>query len=321
MRPNASMRSRHCAGFTLVEAIIVIVITGVLAGIVAVFIKGAVDAYIDSARRAELTDVADTAVRRITRDIHLALPNSVRNPSDGSDQCVEFMPTKIGARYRMAKGGAGTDELDFSVVDDAFDMLWLNSALPTTMQIAAGDVVAVYNDGSGSKDGSGNSDCFGSVSSGTAGGDAYCGYNAIQVASLGTEAAGVTPINFVGTGFVGPFNRKQLPAESPYYRFQVIPSSEHVVAYACSAGTPKTLYRYSRTLSAARTVPADCSAMASGATAAILAENLDSCSLKYEPPGSSTGFAMNGILQISLTVTQSDESVRLYHQVHVDNTP
>jgi len=307
------MRPRRCAGFTLVEAIIVIVITGILAGIVAVFIKGAVDAYIDSARRAELTDVADTAVRRIARDIHLALPNSVRNPGDGSDQCVEFIPTKIGARYRMAKDSSGSgDELDFSVVDSSFDMLWLNSALPATMQIVAGDVVAIYNDGSG------NSDCSGSVGMGTAGGNAYCGYNAIQVASVAPVDATTSAVTFVGTGTAAPFNRKQLPGESPYYRFQVIPSSEHVVAYVCNANT---LYRYSRTLSAVRPVPADCSAMAAGATAATLAENVTTCSFKYEPPGSSSGFSMNGILQISLTVTQLGESVKLYHQVHVDNTP
>ena len=312
MPPNISLSSRRCTGFTLVEAIIVIVITGILASIVAVFIKGAVDAYVDSARRAEMTDVADTAVRRMARDIHLALPNSVRNPSDGSDQCVEFMPTKIGARYRMAKGGAGTDELDFSLVDDKFDLLWLNSTLPTTMQIAAGDVVAVYNDGSGS------SDCSGSVGSGTAGGNAYCGYNSIQVASVAPVDATTSSVTFVDTVTAAPFNRKRLPGESPYYRFQVIPGSEHVVAYYCSGGT---LYRYSRTLSSTWVVPATCAAMVSGATAAILAENVSSCSLKYEPPGSSTGLSMNGILQISLTVTQSDESVKLYHQVHVDNTP
>lgn len=311
------MRPRRCAGFTLVEAIIVIVITGILAGIVAVFIKGAVDAYIASARRAELTDVADTTVRRIARDIHLALPNSVRNASgDTLFQCVEFIPTKIGARYRMAKDSSGSrDELDFSVVDSSFDMLWLNSTLPATMQIVAGDVVAIYNDGSG------NSDCSGSVGMGTAGGNAYCGYNAIQVASVAPVDATTSAVTFVGTGTATPFNRKQLPGESPYYRFQVIPKDEHVVAYVCSASTPKTLYRYSRTLSAARTVPADCSAMAAGATAAILAENVSSCSLEYEPPGSSSGFSMNGILKISLTVTQLDESVKLYHQVHVDNIP
>ncbi|NCN89388.1 MAG: prepilin-type N-terminal cleavage/methylation domain-containing protein, partial [Gallionella sp.] len=52
-------------GFTLIEMIVVIVITGIIAGIVAIFIKAPVQGYVDSARRAELTDIADTAVRRL----------------------------------------------------------------------------------------------------------------------------------------------------------------------------------------------------------------------------------------------------------------
>ena len=99
-RPTNSLR-----GFTLIEMIMVIVITGVIAGMVAVFIKGPVDSYFDMARRAELTDIADTAMRRMTRDIRLALPNSLRNPAGGSDQCVEFMPTKSGGRYRAVGTG------------------------------------------------------------------------------------------------------------------------------------------------------------------------------------------------------------------------
>ena len=82
-------------GFTLIEAVMVLVITAIVAAMVAVFIQKPVQSYVDSARRADLTDIADTAVRRMAREIRLALPNSVRNPADGSDQCIEFMPTKI----------------------------------------------------------------------------------------------------------------------------------------------------------------------------------------------------------------------------------
>lgn len=288
-------------GFTLVEAVMVITITGILASMVAVFIKQPVDSYFDAARRAELTDTADTTVRRMARDIHLALPNSVRNPVDGSDKCVEIMPTKIGGRYRMMAEAAGGDILDFTLVDDKFDMLWLNSALPAANQMAVGDVVVVYNDGSVS-------------------GNAYAGVNAIQVASL-AEPGGTpntTAITFVGTSTAAPFNRKQLPSESPAYRFQVVPSNEHVVAYGCSGGD---LYRYSRKLTAAWVQPANCATMTTGATAATLARNITACSLKYDPPGSSTGLSRFGIVSISLEISQSGESVRLYHQVHVDNTP
>ena len=41
----------------------VIVILGVIGGMVAVFMRGPIDAYFASARRAALTDVADTTVR------------------------------------------------------------------------------------------------------------------------------------------------------------------------------------------------------------------------------------------------------------------
>ena len=57
--------SRSQRGFTLVEAVMVIALTGIVAAIVAVFIRQPVQGYFDTVRRAELTDVADTAARRI----------------------------------------------------------------------------------------------------------------------------------------------------------------------------------------------------------------------------------------------------------------
>jgi MSHA biogenesis protein MshO len=88
-----SRRVQH--GFTLIEAIMVIVITGILAGVVAVFITRPVQGYVDSVRRAELTDVADVALRRIGRDVRLALPNSLRV---SGNSCIEFIMTKGGGR-------------------------------------------------------------------------------------------------------------------------------------------------------------------------------------------------------------------------------
>ncbi|GAB1231819.1 type II secretion system protein J [Ferrigenium sp. UT5] len=91
-------------GFTLVEMIVVIVITGIIAGIVAIFIKAPVQGYVDSARRAELTDIADTALRRMARDVRTAVPNSVR-PQGQNLTYIEFLPTKDGGRYRADSGG------------------------------------------------------------------------------------------------------------------------------------------------------------------------------------------------------------------------
>ena len=90
------------SGFTLVEMIVVMVITGIIGGMVAIFIKAPVQGYVDSARRAELTDIADTALRRLSRDVRTAVPNSVR--LTGS-KALEFLPTKDGGRYRADTGG------------------------------------------------------------------------------------------------------------------------------------------------------------------------------------------------------------------------
>lgn len=292
-------------GFTLIEAIVVIVITGIIAGMVAVFIRTPVDGYLDAERRAGLTDIADTAVRRMARDLRLALPNSVRTSADGSGLCIEFIPTKIGARYRAVVDGTtgNGDPLDFTTVDDRFEMLWLNSTLPADSRIAAGDVVVVFNDGSSS-------------------GNAYTGINAIQVAGV-AEPGGTpntTAISFVTVGAAAPFGRKQLPSESPGGRFQVIPAGSHVVSFRCDGGS---LTRHTRVLSAAWTPAASCAAMVAGATAAVLATNLGTCSLSYDPPGVSTGLSRFGIVSMSLGITDvaSGETIHLYHQAHVDNTP
>ena len=296
-------------GFTLVEAIVVIVITGIIGGMVAVFIRAPVQGYVDAQRRAEMTDVADTAVRRLARDIRLALPNSVRMSQANvvNDQCIEFIPTKIGARYRAVVDGAGNgDPLDFAAVDNAFDMLWPNAGLPAAVQIVPGDVVVVYNDGSPN------------------GGDAYSGVNAIQVAAVGAGGtANSTALTFVAAGVAVPFNPKQLPHASPDGRFQIIPAGSHVVSYRCNNGT---LTRNNRVLNAAWGQPANCAAMVAGvapASTAVLATNVGQCSLTYDPPGVSTGLSRFGIVSMSLQINDpaSGESVNLYDQVHVDNTP
>ena len=68
---NTSSFRCRARGFTLVEMIIVIVITGIIGAMVAVFIRVPVQGYVDVAARAALADTADTATRRLTRDVRL----------------------------------------------------------------------------------------------------------------------------------------------------------------------------------------------------------------------------------------------------------
>ncbi len=292
---------RHTAfqrGFTLVELVMVIVIMGVIGAVVSVFMKSPIDAYFSSARRAALTDVTDSTVRRMARDIRKALPNSLRLPTSGSPSlCIEFMPTKTGGRYRAAVNTAGTgDPLNFATADSSFDMLGNNSAL-ADQAIVASDLIAVYN--------------LGITNS-----DAYNQDNTSPVA-VGGVSVGALP-NETNIAITA----KQFPLASGSNRFHVIPAAEHVVSFVCDGfGTNAagdgtgTLYRYARVLTGPYATPASCATPPSGTP--VLAKNVSACSFVYN----GSDLQRNAVVQVTLGVTSSGESVSLYHEVHVDNTP
>nr|WP_315480476.1 type II secretion system protein [uncultured Rhodoferax sp.] len=260
-------------GFTLVELVMVIVIMGVIGAVVAVFMRSPIDAYLDSNRRAALTDTADTAVRRISRDVRKALPNSVRAPNP---QCLEFIPTRTGGRYRTAETVAGDNtSLNFAGADNSFNMLGQNSLSPADQQILVGDTIAVYN-------------------LGIAGASAYLGNNTAAVTSVTDGAETVIGIA-----------SKQFPLESGSKRFHVIPVEEQVVAYVC---TGNNLRRTVTTGSFTSNCPA---------TGPVLATNVGSCSFVY----GGSDLERNGLVQIQLTISASNEPVSLYHEVHVNNSP
>jgi MSHA biogenesis protein MshO len=131
-------QNTHHAGFSLIEMIIVIAITTIVGSMVAVFLRVPLDSYVAQDRRARLTDTADTALRRMGRDIRLALPNSVRVKSVGGVFYLEFLGTRSGGRYRAQGGG---DILNFTDVagDSSFDILG------PAIEMQANDFIAVYN--------------------------------------------------------------------------------------------------------------------------------------------------------------------------------
>ncbi len=192
-------RRRRCAGFSLVELIVVIVVIGILAGSVALFIRNPVQAYFDAQRRIALADAADTALRRIGRELHGALPNSVRITAVGGTLWLEFVPVLDAGRYRAAAGAVadtGTDPLDFGDPADAtFDVLGGPVGVPPQAQLV------IFNVGAGDL-------------------DVYGGGNRRQV----TTAPG--PAGTIGFVPTGPW-----PAPSPTQRFYLVTSP---VTYACT---------------------------------------------------------------------------------------
>jgi MSHA biogenesis protein MshO len=210
---------RRARGFTLTEAILVIVITGILASMVAVFIQRPVQAFFDSARRAALVDAADTALRRFSRDLRDALPNSVRV----TGTAVEFLHVRSAGRYRqeLPYGGSG-DLLDFSAADTSFDVLG------PTVEVQSGDSIVVYN--------------LGLPSIATAYDDPASASSTRRVAAapFGAALAKVTMTSSLA-----------FPGSSPAKRFQVVDTP---VSYFC-AGTQ--LRRYSGyTITSTQVAPA-----------------------------------------------------------------
>ena len=104
----------------MIEAIIAMVITGIVAGIVSVFMTLPITGYMDAVRRAEMSAIADLALRRIGFELRRAVPNSVRL---GADE-IEFVPAKDGGRYRLTGpgnvlDGSATGSLTFDVLGPA----------------------------------------------------------------------------------------------------------------------------------------------------------------------------------------------------------
>ncbi len=285
-------------GFTLVEMIVVIVITGIIAGAVALFMRTPVQGYMDSARRAEMTDTADTALRRIGRDLRTAVPNSVRVPNPaGTNTYIEFLPTKDGGRYRAEPtGGAGGcaavvgnvygDALSFSAADTCFEII----GPPLTF--AAGDQIVI---GSTQSDGNPPYD---------------------------NTAAGVLRAFSGTTG--SPQAIIQIPAvqfpafaELTGQRFDVVPGDQQAVTYSCEnvntvngegTGTLRRYWAYG--FNAAQVAPP------LGGSSAIIADNVSVCDIAYD-----TYNVRSGLVEITLGITRSGESIRLYHQIHVNNIP
>ncbi len=277
-------------GFTLVEAVIVISITAVLAAVVAVFIKKPFDAYVHTARRAELSDIADTAVRRIARDIQAALPNSIRT---SGTTLLEFVPIKNAGRYRADYGvaGAGQPLMEFCPSACAAPTNTTFDIFGPTVSLANGDWIVIYN-------------------LGIPGSDVYDG-SSRRAAVAGNNLSAIT------YGGASPF-----PFSSPGSRFQVV-NINSSVSYVCQPDTTDTvnasngfLYRYSGyPIQAAQP---DVGALNTlGAARTMLASHVSGCSLTYLP----LPLQSLGLVSISLQLTEGSETVRLQHQVNVNNTP
>lgn len=288
-------------GFTLVEAIMVIVIIGVLGGMVAVFIRAPLQGYADSVTRAELSDVADLALRRMARDLRLALPNSIRvNPAGDS---LEFLMTRTGGRYLSAEDSVDAlPVLDF--VNPANASLTVVGAMPGPAELTPGSDYLVVNN----------------LGPGFAPANAYDFDDLASTQRNIARVTGMDTTNKLLTLKDNPFAAQAPAAPSPSQRFFIVSGP---VSYFCGLeadAKTRLLTRQSGYAIAAAQVDNPVPAGASIGKRSLLAGRVKSCQFQYQSLASQRSALV--ILTLELQPRNSgDTSVRLVHQIHVDNAP
>ncbi len=308
--------ARRNAGVTLIELIVVITITGIIAVVLGSFIVQPILGFQATARRAELVDAAEMAMRQTARDIRRALPNSVR--VDPSGRVIELLSTLDGARYRVSPGTVvhphppsskeyllqipGTD-------NDGFNIVGFFQNITTFPFVSASQTpparLAIYNQGNVA------ADAYADGDESTAAPSSYViTRNTVTRFTINNDAGGdehhVTP---------DPGQSFKFRRDSPYRRVFIVSTP---ITYICdpAAGTITRYWNYPiRTTQP--TNPA--AAPLNGGQNALLTRPVAACVFKYTA-GTNT---RAGIVTLDITVRDnaSGEQVRLLHQVHVDNSP
>ena len=294
-------------GFTLVELIVVILITAALANVLSQMIQGPIESYQAQLRRSELVDIADTALRRMSREIRESLPNSIR-VSDGSGdcprgQCLELLHTSSGGRYR-ARPENNPLSLSFDPSDN-----------DTRLQVlgfleGAGSIRTGSNPGD-CRDGL--ADCLVVYNTGLIGTDAYGMDNAAAITNVNTT--GNITIDFDNTLFSS--GNTAFPAASPQQRFYIVDTP---ISYLCDLGQG-SIRRYQgyniRPTQGSIDTHAEITGLGNPAENALLADRISHCEFSYNP-GS---FTRNGLLSMNISIQNGGEQITLQQQVHVSNVP
>ncbi len=269
-------------GFTLVELVTVMVITGIISMMVVNMITAPMESFSDMKRRAELVDIAEVTLHKMAREIRRALPNSIRITSSGTVTSIAFLRTVDGGRY----ASTGSDVFEANKSISRFNLTKSLSNVLDADVSAATYYLVVYNLGQG-------------------GADAYQEDNISRINSL--------PLN---PGIAVTFDSFTFPFASPADRFMVVDTS---FAFMCDTNPlVKQIKQYSgyefRIPQGGTDVPVD---MTQGD---LLADNIASCEFKYNP-GTATRAGLV-TLKITINDTQHQgETVTLLHQIFVENQP
>lgn len=256
---------QYCRGFSLIEMIIAMVITGILSAMIATFISRPVEGYVAAARRAELSDMADLALKRMALELRSAIPNSMRT----TDNSIEFIPARGGGRYCTDSASCtnrldGFDPKSRAISSRTFDVI---GPMPP---VAPGDQIIIFN-------------------TGQAGMNAYVNDNCGRVTGIRPNAL--------------TFTDRPFPYGSTNSHFYIAPASGPV-RFSCNGAQVQRI----------EGAAPFCGVVPVSSTALLASADVVRCEFTYDKISSTSG-----VLSLRLSLTSSNETVNLLHQIHVDN--
>lgn len=273
------MSARGERGFTLIELVVTIVISGIVVGFMSLLMVAPVDAYLAHQQRTELNDSANEAMRLLSLDIRRALPRSVRYGSTGSVAALELLRTSQAIRYRSATPP---------------------SSPATELNLAADQDFNVFGHFNGV-----------SPPGGLLGRRLIMGYAGGNYPTIDTITPPAATIN-IATGSdedaVHVSASVNFPIDSPSKTLFVLDGS---VKYLCNTNAGvNTLTRYELYAM----TPALVIGVPAGVPAQVVARDVTSCAFN-----SVAGDATHGdLVLVRLTISRNGETVQVMHQVSVE---
>lgn len=270
------------AAFTLVELVMVIALAGLIAVMISTVMSRPLQGFVDQSRRAELVDLASSALNRMTRDIRLAVPNSVRVAGTAR---LELLRSPGGGRYRAnLVDGVRQDPPVCAADPCAIEVLGPMIGVEDWDEL---NWMVIYNIGGAASGDNSWPPLDGAMS-------VISPQVAISYAAGNLSLSGGGIENF------------RFKYASPQHRLFL---ADKVVGYQCSGG------RIVRGEFASLELPGAYDY--SGATPVVDHVDCANSGFTYSP-GTNT---RSGLVTVRLTLSQDGESITLLQQVHVDNAP
>jgi MSHA biogenesis protein MshO len=291
-----SHRIRKTAGFTLIELIVVIVVSAIVAIFMVLFLDAPIESYFSQTRRSDLVDSAHRINDAVTTDARTALPNSMRVNAAGT--ALELLATEGVARYYGQTDKPAPPGEELTIGSSATTFGTLDSFNAQVLPFPPPSYQAPY------------------LSIGNLGAAPYDAYNGATVMTPATTLITVGPNpstppyvqgeNFVTLSAPMTFQALNAPGTQPSVHNAYLVSGP--VSYVCNANAANpasgTLMRYSGyAVTAAQPVPP-------AGTGALIAHDVSACTISIVP--APFGYAYGQLAILVVTLSSNGETLQVF---------